>query len=248
MSFDFTWNPPDFMKSAGFHEIRMKSGGFHEIRMKSGGFHEIHPNLIKSEEFLLKHQKSFCSNIWFYKVWGGFYLKSAGFHGEIRRISWNPPDFTDFMKSAGFHGEIRRISWWNPPDFTDFMKSARISWWNPPDFMNVSFWVMIKYRSFYRKTNQITQQKLFSFMECSGKAVSGFHEIRRISCEIRRISKDQQLPGMVRPMFNFLSVCFISEFMFVRTFQKLRIEVGKLIILIMRTQTRSHFVTYASKG
>ena len=31
---------------------------------------------------------------------------------------------------------------------------------------------------------------------------TGFHEIRRISCEIRRISKDQQLPGMVRPMFN----------------------------------------------
>ena len=55
------------MKSAGFHEIRMKSGGF---QVKSGGFHEIrwisgeiHPNLIKSEEFLLKHQKSFCSNI-----------------------------------------------------------------------------------------------------------------------------------------------------------------------------------------
>ena len=44
------------------------------------------------------------------------------------------------VKSAGFHGfhgEIRRISWWNPPDF-----------------MNVSFWVMIKYRSFYRKTNE----------------------------------------------------------------------------------------------
>ena len=74
-----------------------------------------------------------------------FMVKSTGFHGfygfhEIRQISWwNPPDFTDFMKSTRFHGEIRRISWWNPPDFTDFM--------------NVSFWVMIKYRSFYRKTN-----------------------------------------------------------------------------------------------
>ena len=30
------------------------------------------------------------------------------------------------------------------------------------------------------------------------------HEIRRISREIRRISKDQQLPGMVRPMFSFV--------------------------------------------
>ena len=33
---------------------------------------------------------------------------------------------------------------------------------------------------------------------------AGFHEIRQISCEIRRISKDQQLPGMVRPMFVLL--------------------------------------------
>ena len=44
------------MKSAGFHEIHMKSGGFHEIRMKSGGFQvKSTPNLVKSEEFLLKH-------------------------------------------------------------------------------------------------------------------------------------------------------------------------------------------------
>ena len=50
----------------------------------------------------------------------------------------------DFMKSARFHGEIHQISWWNLPDF-----------------MNVSFWVMIKYRSFYWKTNQMFQQNLF---------------------------------------------------------------------------------------
>ena len=31
--------------------------------------------------------KSFCWNIWFYKVLGGFHLKSAEFH-EICRISW----------------------------------------------------------------------------------------------------------------------------------------------------------------
>ena len=92
--------------------MRMKSGRFHEIRMKSSGFHEIHmkstPNLVKSEEFLLKH---------------------------LHLIS----ETSDFMvKSIGFHG-FHEICW--------------ISWWNPPDFMNVSFWVMIKYRSFYRKTN-----------------------------------------------------------------------------------------------
>ena len=40
-------------------------------------------------------------------------------------------------------------------------------------------------------------------MECCGKAMSCFsHEIHQISCEIRRISKDQ-LPGMVSPMFLF---------------------------------------------
>ena len=35
---DFTWNPPDFMKSARFH---LKSTGFHEIHWISYGFHEI---------------------------------------------------------------------------------------------------------------------------------------------------------------------------------------------------------------
>ena len=67
---------------------------------------------------------------------------------------------------------------WNLPDFT----------WNP--LANL--------------INQIIKEKLFSFMQCSGKAMSqdfmkssGFHEI----C---RISKDQQLPGMVRPMIFML--------------------------------------------
>ena len=76
---------------------------------------------------------------------------------EIRRISWNPADFT--MKSGGFHEirEIRRISPvksggfhpWNPADFTreirrispvksggfhEIREIRRISW-NPADFM-----------------------------------------------------------------------------------------------------------------
>ena len=94
-----------------------------------------------------------------------FMVKSARFQGEIRMKStrfheicmksvWNLPDFMksiwnppDFMKSARFH-EIRMKSVWNPYEIR--MKSV----WNPPDFMNVSFWVMIKYRSFSRKTKQ----------------------------------------------------------------------------------------------
>ena len=71
--------------------------------------------------------------------------------------------------------------------------------WNPADFM---------WNPLANLINQIIQEKLFSFMQCSGKAMSQdftksttFHKICWISCEICRILKDQQLPGMVRPMF-----------------------------------------------
>ena len=68
---------------------------------------------------------------------GGFHLKSARFH----------------LKSARFH-EIRMKS-------TGFhLKSVR----NPPDFMNVSFCVMIKYGSFFRKTKTWTEAVDFSFL------------------------------------------------------------------------------------
>ena len=96
----------------------------HEIRMKSGGFQvKSTPNLVKSEEFLLKH----------------LHLIS-----ETSDFTWNPLDF--MVKSARFHR---------------FHEISQISWWNLPDFMNMSFWVIIKYRSFYQKTNQMFQQKLF---------------------------------------------------------------------------------------
>ena len=55
-------------------------------------------------------------------------------------------------------------------------------------------------------------------MQYSGKAMSQdfmksarFHEICQISCEIRQILKDQQLPGMVRPMFFWLNkLCWLE--------------------------------------
>ena len=87
------------------HEICMKSTGFHEIWQISC---EIHPKPYKSKCFNQNYSvwwmqergydpgfheirghsplpappklKSFCWNIWFYKVLGGFHLKSAGFH------------------------------------------------------------------------------------------------------------------------------------------------------------------------
>ena len=80
---DFTWNP---------HEIHQISWNPLDFKIMSFCV------MIKYRSFVFQktNQKSFCWNIWFYKVWGGFHLKSAGFH-EIRRISY------------GFH-EIRRIS------------------------------------------------------------------------------------------------------------------------------------------
>ena len=50
------------------------------------------------------------------------------------------------MKSAWNLADFR----WNPHE---------IWWisWNPPDFMNVSFWVITKYRPFFRKTNNECQ-------------------------------------------------------------------------------------------
>ena len=67
---DFTWNLPDFMKSAGFHTDFMKSGRFHEI-------HEIW--WISGEIRCFRNQLQMFQQklFWFYKVWGGFHLKSA---------------------------------------------------------------------------------------------------------------------------------------------------------------------------
>ena len=135
------------------HEIRRISWNPYEIRRISG---EIHPKPCKIRRVFAETSASDFWNIW-------FHMKSTGFHeicqiSWISQISWNPPDF--MVKSTGFHGfhgEIHQISWWNLPDF--MVKSTRFHGeicqisWNPPDFMNVSFWVMIKYRSFYWKTN-----------------------------------------------------------------------------------------------
>ena len=163
------WNPPDFMgeihQISGWNPLDFKGEIPHPafIKLKSfywntcfynlGGFHrwnlgEIHQiSWVKSTRFqgefheILGHSphpafiklKSFCWNTCFYNF-GWIWQVISG---------WNPPDFT---------GEIRRISRVKSAGFHGFHEIRRISWWNPPDFMNVSFCVMIKYRSFYRKT------------------------------------------------------------------------------------------------
>ena len=91
---------------------------------------------------------------------------------------WNPVDFTYFMKSDGFHVKFCQIS----------HKIQQISW-NPPANL----------------INQIIQEKLFSVMECSGKAMSHdfmksgrFHEI----CQILWNQPDfmWNLPDFERPI------------------------------------------------
>ena len=76
-------------------------------------------------------------------------------------------------------------------------------------------------------------------MQCSGKAMSQdfmkstrFHEICQISCEIRRISKDQQLPGMVRPMLGFLFKAWTSTVVTIRTFRALKLWPVEWLSLI----------------
>ena len=88
-------------------------------------------------------------------------------------ISWNLPDFV-------------QISWnladfrWNPADFT----------WNPPNFVWISiggFCVDFRWNPPTKLINQIFQEKLFSFMECCGKAISCFHMksagFRKTNCQ-----------------------------------------------------------------
>ena len=59
---------------------------------------------------------------------------------------WNPADFT---------WNLPDFTPWNPLDFT----------WNPPDFMNMSFWVMIKYRSFFRRTQKSRNIVIWQLLE-----------------------------------------------------------------------------------
>ena len=108
----------------------------------------------------------------------------SGFYEILLQILWNPA--ADFN---WFHEILLQISW-NPADFSRFHEILLRILWNPPENL----------------INQIIQQKLFTFMKCSGKVMSQdfmksarFHE-----------TKDQ-LPGMVRPMFSIITLLFISD-------------------------------------
>ena len=193
------WNPPKIIKASvlaktlQFDECRVgaMTKDFMKFTLKSGGFHpwnladftcEIHPN-YKSKCF------SKNSSVWWMQ--GGGY--DQGFH-EIHQISpWNLVDFT-----CEIWWISPRFDLWNPPKIIkasvfskktlqfdeckvgamtkDFMKSTGFhmkSAWNPPDFMK------------------------------STGFSCGFHEIRRISCEIER-----PLARNCNPMFVILIWCY----------------------------------------
>ena len=93
-----SWNPPDFMKSARFHEICripcMKSTGFHAWNLPNF-MHEI----CQISSWNLPN---FMHEIRRISPWN-----PPNFMHEIRRISWNPPDFMKFVPNEPrTHGPI----------------------------------------------------------------------------------------------------------------------------------------------
>ena len=100
------WNPPDFMKSARFHEICriscMKSAGFHGLPLNQYSYIESLPwNPPRFHGLPTKTIQLYKSLPWNPPN----FMKSAEFH-EICQISWNPPNFMA-MKSGGFPNELR---------------------------------------------------------------------------------------------------------------------------------------------
>ena len=123
------WNPADFMKFGGFHEIwwiswqgllqcisvlvQMKNTAFRGIpwnpadfMMKSGGFHgELWRISCQGHWFWWKIQHSVVDHtVYLYWFWR---IKQKSSIHEIWQISWW--NLADFMKSGEFH-EIRQIS------------------------------------------------------------------------------------------------------------------------------------------
>ena len=122
------------MKDQEKVRISLESLVFTDFRWISYEIHQISPGRfhVKSWDIAFPMYsmklKSFSSIIWIRRFSGGFHE----IHNEIHQISWNP-----HVESAGFH----KIHMWNPPNF---MKSV-----------NMSFCVITKYRSFFRKTNKL---------------------------------------------------------------------------------------------
>ena len=186
-----------FIILGGFHRwnlgelcwiSQVKSGWNPPIsQVKSTRFQgEIHwISRVKSPTLHSSNWRVFAKTLAFI-ILGGFHRSNLG---EICQISW--------VKSTRFQGEIPHPAFiklksfcWNTCFYNFGWISQVISGWNPPDFMvksvwnpyeirriswNVSFCVMIKYRSFFRKTNNVFKKILtnmcFSFGVSSSRTI-----------------------------------------------------------------------------
>ena len=104
------------------------------------------------------------------------------------RISWNPPDFT--LKSGGFH-------LWNPAEFTQissmkstqnykskcFSKNSSVWWMQGGGYDQGFNEIHMKSARFHVKSARFHEIHWISWNPLKS---GGFHEIRRISCEIER--------------------------------------------------------------
>ena len=122
----------------------MKSGGFH---MKSSKFD------VKSTQNLIKENVS-TKTIQFDECRRGA-MNQDFMKSWVIAPSLHPPNWRVFVETSDF------IRFW--VDFTWNLPDVRWNPLDPLDFMNVSFWVMIKYRSFFRKTNHFYKK----VMKCS---------------------------------------------------------------------------------
>ena len=173
------WNPPDFMKSIWNLLDFMKSAGFHEIHMKSTGFHEIHNEICNVSFCVMIKYRSFEKWKTKHRVtipckWSFDFMKSGGFHVNSTQnlikanVSTKPVQFDECRRGAMNQDFMK--SWFiapslHPPNWRVFVETSDfIRFW--VDFKNMSFCVMIKYRSFFRKTKHIPLPIKHGFIVC----------------------------------------------------------------------------------
>ena len=125
--------------------------------------------------------KSFSWNIWFISFVGGFHMKSTRFH----------------VKSTGFC-EIHQIS-------------CEICWilWNLPDFMNVSFWVITKYRSSFQKTNKRNIMWVFNRCIRCISEVEAFWNWSQAFCRAKHTR--EVLLWEMTPLYCWIELCWIGD-------------------------------------
>ena len=155
----------DFMKSGGFHVKSIQNLIKANVSTKTIQFDEcrrvaMNQDFMKSWVIAPSLHPPTVADPGFPVGWG---------RGPCRRgcglPRWLP--FENFVCQNKRIGTLRGGTHWacpprsaNAPNWRVFVETSDFIrfWvdfrWNPPDFMNVSFWVISKYRSFFQKTNK----------------------------------------------------------------------------------------------